>query len=180
MTQRRIYQEEYPYFVTFCTREGLRLFEELKYAEWLSRDIFVSTRLKYFNVLAYQIMPDHVHLLVWQDARRVSYMRTLEKVRLGVGDNHNKQHPSALSLECDPVIPNISHLIQSIKGNFSRRVHRGNIWQRRFHTRIVHTDRYFHAIIRYIRCNPIKAELPPQFRRMPYQYCDNKMIRELT
>lgn len=69
MTQRRIYQYECPYFVTFRTREGFRLFEDDKMVGLLSREIFVSVNLKRFDILAYQIMPDHVHVLVYSQTR---------------------------------------------------------------------------------------------------------------
>ena len=63
MTQRRIYQSEYPYFVTFRTKDNYPLFDELKYTALMSEVIFNSCNIKYFDVLSYQIMPDHVHLL---------------------------------------------------------------------------------------------------------------------
>jgi len=69
MTQRRIYQEEYPYFVTFRTKEGYPLFEKIKYAELLLKVIFKTSSMKKYDVLAYQIMPDHLHLLVYSQLR---------------------------------------------------------------------------------------------------------------
>jgi len=36
----------------------------------------------------------------------------------------------------------ISDLMQSIKGNFSRTIQQGNIWQKRFNTRIVNANEY--------------------------------------
>ncbi len=55
----------------------------------------------------------------------------------------------------------------------------GNIWQKRFYTRIVNTDHYFGTVIEYIRHNPIKAELPKRYQRTPYQYVDGKGIERL-
>ncbi len=64
MTQRRIYQDKYPYFVTFKAKENVSIFEKTEYANLLSCIIFKSGNLKQYNILSFQIMPDHVHLLV--------------------------------------------------------------------------------------------------------------------
>jgi len=69
--------------------------------------------------------------------------------------------------------------MQSIKGNFSRKIHHGNIWQKRFNTRLVNTDEYLATIIDYIKNNPTKENLPKKFRRMPYQYSDEGKIKAL-
>ena len=65
---------------------------------------------------------------------------------------------------------NISDLIQSIKGNFSRKLHMGKIWQPRFYTRVVSTRKYLYTVIEYIKYNPVKAELPIKYSKEPYQY----------
>jgi len=62
--------------------------------------------------------------------------------------------------------------MQSIKGNFSRKIHNGNIWQRRFYHRIINTDEYLAAVIDYIKNNSIKENLPKKFQQRPYQYFD--------
>ena len=180
MTQRRIYQDEYPYFVTFLTREGYPLFERTKYVELLSKETFVSAQIKRFDVLSYQIMLDHVHILTCK--------RTLEKVRLG--DDFGR---TDINIECTISTEStlssvrsdnkhqhtISDLIQSVKGNFSRKVNMGNIWQRRFYARIVDNRKYLEMVVHYIKQNPIKAELPPRYCKFPYQYIDWESINML-
>ncbi len=69
--------------------------------------------------------------------------------------------------------------MQSIKGNFSRKLHMGNIWQRRFYVEIVDTDRYFRTVIEYIQHNPVEADLPPKYNKMPYQFIDYLKVGEL-
>jgi REP element-mobilizing transposase RayT len=81
MTQRRIYQEEYPYFVTFRTLEGYPLFEDEKITGLFAHEIVVSAHIKQYDVLAWQIMPEHVHLLVYKTDR------TLESVRSAAINN---------------------------------------------------------------------------------------------
>jgi len=199
MTQRRIYQEEYPYFITLRTMEGCPLFEKTKYTALLAREIFISANIKYFDVLSYQIMPDHVHLLtcktdrtlenvrsvagVWSEFKKYNFLISDELVVCS-SQNHPQSTLSRVRLnknaQSRPTkIYTISDLMQSIKGNFSRKIHHGNIWQRRFYHRIVNTDEYLAMVIDYIKNNPTKENLPIKFQRVPYQYFDWPKINAL-
>jgi len=73
----------------------------------------------------------------------------------------------------------ISDLMQSIKGNFSRNIHVGNVWQKRFYARIVNNRRYLRTVIEYIKHNPEKAELPGKYHKPPYRYFDWEKINGL-
>ncbi|MFA6588245.1 MAG: transposase [Patescibacteria group bacterium] len=209
MTQRRIYQDEFPYFVTFRTLDSQPLFEDEKMAELFRRELFVSAKIKHFDIFAYQIMPDHIHVLT-----QINVERTLESMRSGdsgdgdgedivsmrsgVGKNilsskpertfsnvrEGEIHPISAKSTLSRVRTktpkyNISDLMQSIKGNFSRKIHEGNIWQKRFYTKIVNTHKYLETVINYIENNPIKAELPKRYQQKPYQYFNWPKIHAL-
>lgn len=105
-------------------------------------------------------MPNHVHMLVIK--------RTLESVRSG--DDNNITTPKRTFSKVREY--NISELMQSIKGNFSRKVGQGNVWQPRFYTKIVTTPEYLTTVVKYMRHNPIKDELPKKYERKPYRYTD--------
>ena len=184
MTQRRIYQDEYPYFVTFRTKENSLIFEETKYAELLSKIMLNSGKLKGYNILSYQIMPDHAHLLTIKLSDR-----TLENVRSGGCSMVNKTSERTLSrvrsgnskqqLDKSSKQYTISDLLQSIKGNFSRKIHSGNIWQKRFYTRIINNQEYLTTITEYIKQNPVKQKLPNKYHRLPYQFFNWREIKSL-
>lgn len=74
---------------------------------------------------------------------------------------------------------NISDLMQSIKGNFSRQVYIGNIWQSRFNSRIIDTVESLQNILEYIENNPINARLPNKYNKHPYMYFNWKLIQKL-
>jgi REP element-mobilizing transposase RayT len=167
MTQRRIYQEEFPYFVTLRTQDGYSLFEDEKMAGLLSEIIFNAGRLKQYDILAYQIMPDHVHVLIYNQ-----YPRAQASLPAIVYLND-----CAPAEGCARRDFNVSQLIHSIKSYYCDQIrdkYRINypIWQKRFYTRIVNNRRYLHAVIGYIKNNPIKAKLPNKYNKMPYQYFD--------
>ncbi|XOU93898.1 MAG: transposase [Candidatus Kerfeldbacteria bacterium] len=138
----------------------------------LSDIIFNVGRLKGYNILAYQIMPDYIHLLVYVD-------RTLERVLSKDIQQFVPSNKSTFSNVRPANQYTISNLIQSIKGNFSRKLHMGNIWQRRFYTRIIDTGKYLRAVTSYIKYNPIKQDLPRKYHELPYQYFNNKEIENL-
>ncbi len=59
--------------------------------------------------------------------------RTLERVR-SVGEKSKPERTfSNVRSGGNVRSTNISDLLQSIKGNFSREIHQGNIWQKRFY-----------------------------------------------
>ena len=76
---------------------------------------------------------------------KFKYERTRGGVRSEVGENRfypqTKRMLSSVRLGKNNKY-NISDLIQSIKGNFSRKIHIGSIWQHRFNTRIINNRKY--------------------------------------
>ncbi|MFA5106700.1 MAG: transposase [Patescibacteria group bacterium] len=183
MTQRRIYQDEFPYFVTFRTSGDNPFFEETKYAALLSSIIFQAGKLKGYDILSYQIMPDHVHLLVYKTETDrtldlpAAWLRQAGSMRSAdMGNNYTTERTLSRVRSRGYTV---SDLLQSIKGNFSRQIHHGNIWQKRFYTRIINTHKYLETAVQYIKHNPVKASLPKKYHRAPYQYFNWPLIKAL-
>jgi len=166
VTQRRIYQTEYPYFVTFVTVERVWVFDDTGLAERMARTIVTSCELKGWLPMAFSILPDHVHLVA---ARVQSTSRTLEKVRSEdylfqstlSRVRRSKQHRQEVS---------VSQLVQSIKGTFSRDIHEGRFWQPRFHARIIISERQRLATFTYVTHNYARHDLPERYATWPYVY----------
>ena len=176
MTQRRIYQNEFPYFVTFRTMERYPLFEKTRYVRLMARVIFKTAEMKHYDILAFQIMPDHVHILAYT--------------------KHPRAHPAVGALKSNNTSAGtaaharrgnytISDLIHGIKSYYCGEIRRQYginypIFQRRFYTRIVNTIEYMATIIEYIINNPIKENLPKKYHIFPYQYFHCRGIRHLS
>ena len=58
------YVGRYRYFLTFCTRDRLPVFEEGEIAEQTLAQFRRTSTLERFAILAYCLMPEHAHLLV--------------------------------------------------------------------------------------------------------------------
>ena len=52
------------YFLTICTDHRLRAFDDLEFGRWAIDQLLMQARARSFAVIAYCLMPDHVHLLV--------------------------------------------------------------------------------------------------------------------
>jgi len=80
MTQRRIYQDECPYFITTNTQNRGWFFADEKYALTLHKIIVKACKIKKFDLFAFCILPEHLHLMA-QKSVSADYSRTLEKMR---------------------------------------------------------------------------------------------------
>ena len=169
MTQRRIYQNEFPYFITFLTRNRVPLFEKDGYAKLLSKIMFNACMLKRYDIISYQIMPDHVHLLVYQNNIIKNNI-----VNPSEGALYSKKDSTGRDA-CALGGYNISQLIHTIKSFYCNQIRdkydiNYSVFQRRFYICIINTHSYLYTVIEYIQCNPIKAELSVKYQRLPYQY----------
>jgi len=175
MTQRRIYQCAFPYHITFNVLNREWFFDDKEKAECLHQVILNAGKLKDHIVYQFCIMPDHVHILC--KTKEGPPHRTLEKVRCGGGNINNTINSRNVPFPgCGAAL---SNFVQSIKGTFSRKMHMGHIWQRRFHDEIIQTERQLREVIDYITYNPIKAELPEKWGKYPYQYINDDLINDL-
>jgi len=187
MTQRRIYQDEYPYFVTTKTKDGIWFFDKIKYAKLLSNIIFQACQLKKFILYAYCIMPDHLHALVGKNMG--SFLDTPIAPAEGCAGvefyDFSTPNPAWASV---PAMGdgdyNISQLMHTIKSYYCLAVRmqygfNNPIWQPRFNTRIVDLEKRLCRTIEYIKNNPEKAGLHSKYRKLTYQYFDCKLIENL-
>ena len=58
------YAGTHRYFLTFCTRDRLPVFQDTPIAEQTLAQFRRTSTLEQFAILAYCLMPDHAHLLV--------------------------------------------------------------------------------------------------------------------
>ena len=103
--------------------------------------LFAACRRYGCAMHAYVLMPNHVHLLITTDNA------------------------------CAP-----SHMMQAVGRRFvqymnTRYTRTGTLWEGRFWSSVVHSERYFFACSRYIELNPVRARLvgePDEYRWSSY------------
>ncbi|RMD66568.1 transposase [Candidatus Parcubacteria bacterium] len=103
---------------------------------------------KKYELLAYCIMPNHVHLVI---------------TPLPVDESKEQYHP----------LPDI---IKSLKGFTARRANailgrRGTFWQEEYYDHVVRNQEALERILQYVLYNPVKAGLVEKPEDWPWSYC---------
>jgi REP element-mobilizing transposase RayT len=170
MTQRRLSEIELPVFITTNIVGGEEIFTNQSAAEDLRRCILIAAKLKNWEIVCFQIMPNHIHLIV-NPKVFLQTSRTLEKPR-SVGTFPSSQ--SALSRARKYFT--VSAFVQSFKGTFSRQIHKGRLWQLRYYLKYIVNDKQLRSTIAYIIGNPEKDGLPEFYTKEPFAYIDRKIV----
>jgi hypothetical protein len=180
MTQRAI-DGDHLYFVTASVQNRQWFFVTKERAATLGQAIETCCRMKMFELLAYCILPNHIHLLV-----RKMPQRTLERVRCEIRDQIGSDaylfpHRRLSSRRSVNIIfrPTLSDLMKSIKGTFSRTLPKGTFWQHRSNFRIIETERYLSNVVDYVRWNYQKMNLPESYGQHPYVFIDHSRIHAM-
>ena len=182
MTQRAI-DGDFVYFVTVNVKNRRWYFVLPERAEKLGQAIQTCCRIKQFELLAYCILPNHVHLLVRKlRLDEAPAHRTLGSVRCEKVATEkcflypHRRLPSRRSIEKRPTLSDLMH---SIKSTFSQTLRQGSFWQHRSNFRIIESDEYLRNGVEYIRYNYRKMALPERYSQPPFVFLDERKVAEL-
>lgn len=187
MTQRRIYQDNFPYLITSCVYNGIWFFEKRKHTKLLYPIIIKACQLKSFDFYAFCILPNHLHLLVKQKTSA-----TTEGCAVDCWGYPNPTAQASLphsTAQASLPAPaetnyNISNLMHSVKSYFAKEIRDRygvdyKIWQTRFNFRIIDTSLRFENTVNYIQYNYKKINLSNKYSEHPFLYMDWKRIRQM-
>jgi len=185
MTQRLIYQVVCPYFITINTFSRRHLFSQRKFTLLLYGIIIEACRLKEFDLYAFCILSDHVHLLVKKqtDATRDGCVvwrgATSSAVRaFEIGASNLT---TQASVPAGWTIKTISSLLHCIKSYYVKEMRQKcginfKLWQSRYNFRIIDSDKRFINTLNYIGENYKKKGLSEKYSRYPFQFINKKLI----
>lgn len=176
------------YFVTICTNNRIHYFGEIidgtikltEIGEYLKTQIEnTETHYPYANVLLWTIMPNHIHMIVNIDYKKIPYDRSMRDVTPGTDATRTRhdtrtwhatrtRHATSLQTNDDnknEKMRNIANeqgwlsvCIGGIKSSLTRYAHEHNIpfgWQKRFHDHIIRNQWEMNRIAAYIINNPL-------------------------
>jgi len=153
---RRYYGEENRFvFVTSKTFRNIRVFHDPGYASLLVECLQYYIKEKYINLIAWVIMPDHIHILVEVIGKKniseimhdfKSY--AVQKISPLILRRSRGFHASATK---KVVIPSSRGVEASTAG-----VKYVKLWQTSFHDHVIRDERDYHNHIWYIHNNPVK------------------------
>lgn len=160
------------YFITTLVEQRRWFFTNRQRAQRLAETIDTCCAIKGFDLIAYAILPNHVHLLV-RKLGRLESGRRLESRRPG-----DKELPEERFLFSRRRLSSrrrsgvhdytLADLMQSIKGTYSRSLPPGRFWHRHSYVRRVDSDEYLANLLDYICHNYQKMELPTWYGQRPF------------
>jgi putative transposase len=145
----RFHIPEAIYFVTSKTHLNRKLFKDEKNAQILLNCIDNLRKEGRYLLLAFVIMPDHLHILLRPDGEQ-EISKIMHSIKRGS-----------------------SRLINQM---WSRK---GPVWQRRFYERIIRDEKEFWEKVNYIYNNPVKAGLVESPEDYPYSSANPKIETDL-
>ncbi len=135
----------------FCTAENFRYFLQL----------FAHHIEPVATTFAFSLLPNHFHFL--------NYIRTDEEQRTWLLAQGGQGCQLSESWQPCPPHRAFKNLFIAYSMAFNLRYERtGSLFQKPFKRRLVDSDRYFAALVRYIHRNPQKHGLIPDFREWPW------------
>lgn len=90
------YTGAHAYFLTFCTRSRYPAFLDPDAAGHVTAQLLRHARNQEFAVLAYCVMPDHVHVLIEGRTGNADARRFVHRWRQATGHWWSRVHPSGL------------------------------------------------------------------------------------
>ena len=146
---RRFYLDNHAYFATTVTNRRLKVFSDPSRAELLMRVNLNFQKQDYFSLLAFVIMPDHLHLLLLPDGGK-----NISQVM------HSIKRSSA----------RLIHQAEETSGT---------LWQRRFFDRVVRSEKELLDTIQYIHNNPVVDNLVEQADEYPFSSANPRYAADL-
>ena len=142
----RISRKTPAYYFTTVAHKRLPIFRTEKLKQVLC-DAFNEVRNKHgILILAYVIMPDHVHLLVYSEREMKDALRLLNGVAARRVIQHLKENGYERSLF-------------KLRGEIRERNHKHSVWQHHPDSLNIHGEDTFRQKVEYIHQNPVRAGL---------------------
>ena len=138
------------YFITICCDKRLPVFLDIELGRFIIAQLLIIAQRFGFEVIAYCVMPDHIHFLL-----------------AGKGDDSS-------------LLPCLKQYKQITGYNWKHdRKHRTRLWQEGYFDRILRDDDPSEGVIRYILENPVRAGLVDDARAYPLIGADKYDIDDL-
>ena len=146
---RRFANHGFPSLITTNIDERRSVFASPHAARLLLQVISEVRRETHFKLLAFVVMPDHIHLVI-AIPPGLALGRIMRLIKGRFSNRYNR---------------------------ISRG--RGSLWQERYHERALRSERELVAAIEYVHANPIKAGLASQAELFPWSSANSACETDL-
>ena len=153
----------YLFFVTTTVQNFIKIFTDVRYCQVIIDNLNFYRRKYGFKLIAYVIMPEHLHLIVLTKANATlsSFMRDFNKYtsvqikRMQLSDNNKK-------------------LISIFRKNATGyRNQEFKLWMDRFDRLVLNTPKILQQKVDYIHFNPVRANLVKDILEWKYSSARN-------
>lgn len=127
---RRYYIPNTIVFITSVTRDRVPLFAQEDNVDLLFTTMRRVKELHPFDLLAYAMLPDHLHFLM-RTAEETNFSKVMQSINWNLTRNYKEAHGITTSL---------------------------SLWQHRFWDHVIRDDEDLHRHFDYIHYNPVKHE----------------------
>ena len=175
-SQKRFYDKNYIYFITTNTDQRLPFFKEDIFCELFIENLQVCKKLKEFELYAFIIIPDHVHLLINPGEKfNISEImfsikkQFLHNVNRVIGENKlyleykiNEGEQTFARLRCCDEINEHQNYVNDLRKKFVKKYGHPQHdipdfkWQHSFHDHVIRNEKDFNHHYNYIIFNCIK------------------------
>jgi putative transposase len=168
--RKRIYCKGNACFITTSVNKFVKIFRDKRYIEIILENISFYRDKHGFLLLAYVIMPDHLHLLIYPDPERAEEVSdimedfkkfTSRQLRMQMEKDKKTKWLEAFRLE----IPR--------KKNWQFRV-----WQERFDDLGIYSLNIAKVKINYIHNNPVRKRMVDRPEDYPYSSARNYLLND--
>jgi putative transposase len=138
------------YFLTICVDKRTPVFVDIELGQFVATQFLQLAAAFGFEVIAYCVMPDHLHILVAGQSENSELKPYMHRCKQATG--YNWKHD---------------------------RGHRTRLWQEGFYDRILRDKDPTEGVVRYILENPVRAGLVDDAREYPLLGATNYDVDEL-
>ncbi len=157
---RHFSQENAVYFITSNVQRREEHFRDFACARLLEGTLWKNVALKNFDLFAYVIMPDHLHMMV-----RVNTVPLSEILR-SVKTNASREINRYLCGRGGATPPT----------NATTPTEQMFQWQEGFHDHMIRDEKDFLYHLEYLKANPVKAGLVEKTEDYPFLFIDENAL----
>jgi len=158
MALPRFHIEGHVYYITTVVYNRLRIFTRPSFVIPLFDSLNFYRHSQGFKLLGYVIMPDHLHLMIWPQAKAVvsSFMRSF------------KEFTAKRIIQLAEVEGITDWLTAFRQAGAETGRSKNKVWQDSYWDENVFTEDFLKQKLQYMHFNPVRAELVAQPEDYPY------------
>jgi putative transposase len=174
--------ENYCHFVTTKTYRNTKIFSTENSAKLLIETIYEEKEKLKFLLIAFVIMPDHLHIMIVPDKRN-TISDVIRHIKGRFARKYNKISRGINSPDYGVQVHKAENLSLSHKPATHRAVNsslpESKVWQESFYDHVIRNKKEFVERLNYIYFNPVKAELVDKPEDFEYSSASGKFETDL-